>query len=94
MKQKLFYILIIVVVVFVLVFLFVKQSSGSDNLQVIFLDIGQGDSHLIKTPGGQNILIDGGPDNSVLEKLAKYMPLQDKTIDLMILTHPHADHIT
>jgi competence protein ComEC len=93
MKQRWFYIVLIIIVVVALIFLFVRQNVSSSDLEVIFLDVGQGDSHLIKTPGGQNILIDGGPDNTVLEKLAKYIPFDD-TIDLMILTHPHADHVT
>jgi len=64
------------------------------NLEVDFLDVGQGDSILIKTPFEQNILIDGGPDNSVINQLGKNLPFYDKTIDLMVLTHPDADHVT
>ncbi len=72
----------------------IVNSRSSDGLEVIFFDVGQGDSHLIKTPGGQNILIDGGPDSSVLRKLERYLPISDRTIDLMVITHPHADHVT
>jgi competence protein ComEC len=63
------------------------------NLEVIFFDVGQGDSILIRTPDKQNILIDGGPDATVVYKLGKYLPFYDKIIDLMILTHPHSDHV-
>jgi competence protein ComEC len=49
---------------------------------------------LIKTQYNQNILVDGGPDNSVLAELGKNLAFFDKNIDLIILTHPHADHIT
>ena len=59
-----------------------------------FFDVGQGDSCLIQTPFGQDILIDGGPDKSVIQKLSKAMPFYDRTIDMIIITHPHADHIT
>jgi competence protein ComEC len=62
-------------------------------LEVTFFDIGQGDSIFIETPYGHQILIDGGPDSKILEKLAREMPLGDKTIDLIILTHPEKDHI-
>ncbi|EKE14424.1 MAG: hypothetical protein ACD_12C00515G0004 [uncultured bacterium] len=62
-------------------------------LRVSFLDIGQGDSILIQTPGNQDILIDGGPDNSVVDKLGRTLPFYDRDIELMILTHAHADHI-
>ena len=62
-------------------------------LEVTFFDVGQGDSIFIETPSGHQILIDGGPDSKILEKLAKEMPWGDKTIDLIILTHPEKDHM-
>lgn len=58
-----------------------------------FLDVGQGDAILIKTPNNHQIIIDGGPKNYVLEELQAVLPFFDKTIDLMVLTHPHADHV-
>lgn len=66
----------------------------SDQLRVSLLDVGQGDSILIQTPYGQNVLIDGGPDDSVTYGLSRNMPWWDRTIDLMILTHPHDDHVS
>lgn len=62
-------------------------------LLVDFLNVGQGDSAFIETPEGHQILIDGGPDSSVLKKLSSLMPFWDKTIDLVILTHPESDHM-
>jgi len=62
-------------------------------LEVDFLDVGQGDAELIKTPYGQKILIDGGPDNKVLAELGRNLPLLERKIDLVILTHPHDDHV-
>lgn len=72
---------------------FFQFSNESKALEVDFFDVGQGDSALIKTPDHQKILIDGGPTNAVVEKLGENMPFYDKEIDLMILTHPHADHL-
>lgn len=69
-------------------------SDSDKELKVNFLDVGQGDAILIQTPFGQNILVDGGPDDTVLKRLGGEMLPWDKKIDLMILTHPHADHIT
>jgi competence protein ComEC len=63
------------------------------RLHVFVLDIGQGDAILIKTPASQYILIDGGPDDKVLRELSRVMPFYDHTIDLLVLSHPHADHI-
>lgn len=64
------------------------------TFKVIFFDVGQGDAILIRTLDGQDILIDGGPDKTVVQKLGKFMPFYDRDIELMILTHPEKDHIT
>ena len=64
------------------------------KLHVHFLDVGQGDAIFFITPSGKQVLIDGGPDMSVLEHLGKYMPFFDRSIDLIVLTHPHSDHLT
>ncbi len=63
------------------------------KFHIYFLDIGQGDSILIKTPQNHQILIDGGPGNTVIEELGEVLPFFDKSIDLIVLTHPHADHV-
>ena len=57
------------------------------------LDVGQGDSLLIQAPNGHQMLIDGGPDASVLTELSKVMPAGDNRIDVVIATHPDSDHI-
>ncbi len=65
-----------------------------DNLKVVFFDVGQGDSIFIETPPGHQILIDGGPSGKkILEKLSREMPFWDKSLDLIILTHPDFDHL-
>jgi len=58
-----------------------------------FLDVGQGDAILIQTPEGHNVLIDGGPKSKVLEELSEVLAFFNRQIDLMVLTHPHADHL-
>ena len=63
-------------------------------LEVNFFDVGQGDAIFIETPEQHQILIDGGPDSTILEKLGKEMPFWDRTIDLVILTHPEEDHLS
>jgi len=63
------------------------------KLKVDFFSVGQGDSEFIETPGGNKILIDGGPDSTVLEKLAENMPFWDRGLDLVVLTHPDSDHM-
>ncbi len=56
--------------------------------------MGQGDSIFVQTPFGQNIIIDGGPDQKALQEIDKILPWWDQKIDLMILTHPHDDHVS
>jgi len=72
----------------------VYDLNGSDFLEVNFFDVGQGDAVFIQTPQRHQILIDGGPGSIVLEKLAKEMPFWDRTIDLIILSHPENDHLS
>ena len=63
-------------------------------LTVSFLDIGQGDSIFIESPTGRQMLVDGGPDRSVLRELGAVMSWFDKSIDVVVATHPDADHIS
>lgn len=73
----------------------VALTMPDGKLHVSFLDVGQGDAILIQTPNGQDILIDGGPDPQKINlELSEKLPFWDRTIDLVICTQPHADHIT
>lgn len=63
------------------------------TLRVSVLDIGQGDSILVQGPTGIQMLVDGGPDHSVLRQLPKEMSLFDRSVDLVVETHPDKDHI-
>jgi competence protein ComEC len=73
----------------------VALTTPDDKLHVSFLDVGQGDAILIQTPNGQDILIDGGPDSQNINlELSEKLPFWDRTIDLMVCTQPHADHVT
>jgi competence protein ComEC len=72
----------------------VAAEISRPPLVVHFLDVGQGDGILMQTPARHTILIDGGPDNTVLTRLGETMPWWNRTIDLLVLTHPDADHVT
>ncbi len=60
---------------------------------IYFLDVGQGDAILIKTPDNSQILVDGGKGGKVIEELGEVMPYFDRSLDMMVATHPDADHI-
>lgn len=64
------------------------------ELQIYFFDVEQGDSIFIEAKDGTQILIDGGPTNKILPLLGGVMPFYDHSIDAVILTHPHADHVS
>lgn len=80
---------------FIIIFLFLSKGFLKRNAPaVIFFDIGQGDSVLLRNIHGINILIDGGPDNKVLKKVGKNLPYFNRKIDFLILSHYHEDHVT
>ncbi len=67
-----------------------RRHSGA--VELWFFDVGQGDAMLIRSSEGKTMLIDGGPDASVLEGLASALPWWQKRIDVLIATHLDADH--
>ncbi len=62
-------------------------------LSVEFFNVGQGDAIFIEKSGIKQVLIDGGPDSQIIKKLAQEIPFYDRTLDLIILTHPEKDHL-
>src|SRR3989344_5286576 len=72
----------------------IVQREGVPDMSVTFFDVGQGDAEFIETKDGTQILIDGGPSNKILSLLASRMPWYDRSLDAVIITHPHVDHIT
>lgn len=67
-----------------------KSTTPSGQMKVHFINVGQGDSILVQFHNGQTMLIDAGPDDSVVS----YLNRQGiKKINYLVATHPHADHI-
>ena len=75
------------------IFIYQYSRFNDGKFHVVFCDVGQGDAIFIRTPKGSDVLIDGGPDDSVLSCLSSNMPFWDRDLELVILTHPHADHL-
>ncbi len=71
----------------------VMREDQHGLLTVSFLDVGQGDSIFIEAPSGRQVLIDGGPSTKVLRELSRVVPWYDRSIDVIIPTHPDADHV-
>jgi competence protein ComEC len=72
---------------------YTAATAPDNNLRVSFLDVGEGDAVLVQK-GSQQVLIDGGPSPQAIGlELGEQMPFWDRTIDLLVLTHPHQDHL-
>jgi competence protein ComEC len=87
-----------VLVVFVVlnIFLLLYQSFLSEVNSVTtvsFLDVGQGDAIFIQSPNGNTVLIDAGPDDSTVRVLSEIVPFWQRTIGMIVPTHPDKDHI-
>ncbi|MDD5760445.1 MAG: MBL fold metallo-hydrolase [Candidatus Pacebacteria bacterium] len=91
MKKPLLYLLLLLLSANIFTFWIIFDYFYLGKGEVSFLDVGQGDAELIQTRGG-NILIDAGPDMSIVQALNKSLPFFDKTLDLFILSHPNKDH--
>ena len=86
------------VAVFVIVNIFiwsaVTRADQRGMLTVAFLDIGQGDAIYIEAPNGNQMLIDGGPSGgALLRALGQVMPFWDRSLDVVLATHPDQDHV-
>lgn len=92
MTKKHFLLSLALILVLLFAAFWVQRPDG--RLHVIFCDVGQGDSILIKTPSGHTLLVDGGPDDKVLSCLGGKLPFWQRSLDLAVLTHPQADHVT
>lgn len=92
MKRKLFLGLFGAAVVFAALSWHAALGREAE-VRIAFLDVGQGDAIFIALPDGHQILIDGGPDATVLHELSEVMPPWDYSLDMVIATHPDADHL-
>jgi len=69
-------------------------AMPDERLHVSFLDVGQGDSILIETPSGRQVLVDGGPDpRRAVQLLGRALPFWDRSLDLVVVSHPQDDHL-
>jgi len=78
----------------VFIWLAVFELEPGGKFKIDFFDVGQGSAVLIEASNNNQVLIDGGPSDAILAKLGKEMPLFDRQIELVILTHPDSDHLS
>jgi competence protein ComEC len=87
------FVLVPLLIATALVFYFEFETRRDWAMTVDFYDIGQGDGFMITTYEGSQMIVDGGPGSKILEGVGRDLPFFDRTIELMVLTHPHLDHI-
>ncbi len=64
------------------------------STRLVMLDVGQGDAILVESRGGARMLVDGGPDpDRLLVALDEQVPPWDRRLDIVVLSHPHEDHV-
>ena len=85
----------LVLLLLVAVWMWGKEFYGRNEVlaRIYVCDVGQGDATYIRFSFGVDMLIDGGPTKRVLDCLAGAMPFYDREIDVVMLTHPQADHL-
>jgi competence protein ComEC len=84
-----FVLLVLVIVSIVIAF---QAFSQKQSLEIVFIDVGQGDATLVTTPAGTQILIDGGKYRNLGSSLSRHMGVFDRSLDIVVATHPDTDH--
>jgi competence protein ComEC len=85
-------VIVLVVAIFPLIIWSSALGVGPPSALVVrFFDVGQGDAALVTSPAGVVVLVDGGPDEEQVS--TELAALGVKRLDVMVATHPHADHI-
>src|SRR3989304_1750661 len=93
MDQKTKFLLTLALIFAVLGILVIFQAQGSGKLRLVACDVGQGDGILVISPGGRQVVVDGGPGTKIVDCLGQKMPFWDRTIEMMVSTHPQKDHM-
>ena len=85
--------LIFLLLLFLANFYVFFRLNPQKQLKVKFFAVGEGDAIFIETPGSFRLLVDGGPNETVLNFLDQILPPFDRRLDIIFLTHPHSDHL-
>lgn len=86
------YALLVCIVISIVLWKVVLHEERHGILTFAVLDIGQGDSLFIESPTGKQVLVDGGPNKTLMKAISKVLPWYDRHIDIMVVTNPDLDH--
>ncbi len=90
---KKYYSIVLLIILNVVIWTAYVSARKTGEMKVSFLDVGQGDAIFIEAPNGRQLLIDGGVNASVLNGLGEVMGFFDRSIDIVMATHPDKDHV-
>lgn len=93
MDNKTKFLTILSLILFGLGILVIFQFQNFGRLRLVFCDVGQGDGMLLISPGGSQVVVDGGPGTKIVDCLGQKMPFWDRTVEMVVLTHPQKDHM-
>ncbi|MDO8499807.1 MAG: MBL fold metallo-hydrolase [bacterium] len=92
-KKKIILIILLCLVAAIGTYFYIQiDTANRKSFQITFFNIGQGDSALIRFADGEKMLVDCGPDNTIIQKLGQALPFYDRQIDYLLVTHSHLDH--
>ncbi len=86
------YILLFLIVLSIVLWSVILRENRDGLLTLAVLDVGQGDSIFIESPTGTQVIIDGGPNKTLLKEISKVVPWYDRHIDMLVVTNPDRDH--
>ncbi len=93
LKIRLLVSILFILAILISLFVFLDLRNNRGLLTVAFLDVGQGDAIFIESPSGNQVLVDGGVGRGVLREISKVMKFYDRSLDVVVATHPDADHV-
>lgn len=92
MKLRTGYLISGIITGLILLFSFI-WTLPDGKLRIVFCDVGQGDAAYVRFPDGRDMVVDGGPNDKVIDCLGRHMPFWDRHIDIVLMTHPQKDHM-
>src|SRR3989344_5040124 len=91
-KNELLLLICFTVIIFAVLGIAFYRDRADGLFHIVFCDVGQGDAIYMRFPGGEDVIVDGGPNTRILTCVSEHMAFWDRTIEIVLLTHPQYDH--
>lgn len=86
------YSLLFLIILSVVIWYIALTEQKNGTLKFAVLDIGQGDALYIESPTGVQVIVDGGPNKTLMKEISAVVPWYDRHIDMIVVTNPDRDH--